>query len=109
MDTDETRVAITLKTTNKLTGKRSDLRSRRGLDEGKSKGTNFQLQAHTWGVMNNMRNEHYCMLRRKLTKRVSPKKESIHLCVTGSPCCMVGKKKQFYWGNNNSKKFLKKP
>ena len=29
-------------------------------------------------------------------------KECIHVCVTVSPCCAVGKKP--YWGNNNKKK-----
>ena len=32
------------------------------------------------------------------------KKECIHVCVTGPPCCTVGKKLQ--WGNNNKKIFL---
>ena len=32
---------------------------------------------------------------------IGKKKECIHVCVTGSPCCTVEKK--MYWGNNSKK------
>ena len=36
-----------------------------------------------------------------LWSMIMGEKECIHVCVTGSPWCTVGKK--FYWGNNNKK------
>ena len=36
---------------------------------------------------------------------IGKKKECIHVCVTGSPCCTVEEK--LYGGNNNKKNFFK--